>query len=263
MSINGRTKLIPIIGDPVDDVASPPAINARLSELGLDTVMVPFHVPPKALEAFWQLLRESESFIGCSITFPHKRAAFAISDTLTERAHRLGAVNTLRRNPDGTLYGDATDGLALVKAFEDTRVALKGRSVHIVGSGGGAGRAIVDAFCAAGVSTLRLDDINRPRAEETERIVRTAWPDVSISSNIDGDILIDATANGKSLNQVDLFSETALRNCVAACDIAGRHDTSQFLDQARRQGKVTIDARQMGEGQVEAQLGVWLDRKDA
>jgi len=77
VSISGRTKLFVIIGDPVAGVVSPPAINAWFKANGVD--------------------------------YPHKQSAYAQVDTMTARATRLGALNTVRREADGSLCGDATD----------------------------------------------------------------------------------------------------------------------------------------------------------
>lgn len=257
--ITGRTQTVMIIGDPVETVASPPAINARFAELGLDARMIPLHIPSRVLHSFWEVLRGSDSMIGCSITYPYKREAFSICDICTDRARRLGVVNTVRRDAGGILCGDATDGVALVKSIEEAGINLEGRAAHVIGAGGGAGRAIVDAFCEAGVTALRLDDINQTRIDETKQIICSAWPTVSIDDRVHGDILVDATANGKSLNQVKLFFEPSVQNCIAACDIAGLQNASQFLAEANKLGKSAIDARDMGRGQVDAQLAFWFD----
>ena len=55
--------------------------------------MVPMDVPAASLKAFWDLLRNSANMIGCSVTYPHKQAAFDAIDDCTPRAARLKAVN--------------------------------------------------------------------------------------------------------------------------------------------------------------------------
>lgn len=258
MDITGHTKFIPLVGDPVEGVVSPPAINAKLAELGVDARMLPLHLPPGNRDAFWQLLRSSESLIGCSVTYPHKQAAFGVTDRKSDRARRLKAVNTLRRNPDGTFFGDATDGLALVKAIEEAGITLAGRSAHVIGAGGGAGRAIVDAFCDAGVCALRLSETCDERLHDTVRMVRSAWPDVSLTEAASIEVLVDATPNGKSANQARHFSNDQIAACELACDIAGPKASSEFLMRAALHGIPTIDAAEMGRKQVVAQLSVWL-----
>lgn len=46
---------------------------------------------------------------------PFKEEAYRLVDSLTPRAQRAGAVNTLSKLADGTLQGDNTDGAGLVR----------------------------------------------------------------------------------------------------------------------------------------------------
>ena len=254
METSGKTKLFPIVGDPVDGVVSPPAINAWLSARNIDAKMVPMNIPAQSIDAFWDLLRTSETFLGCSVTYPHKQAAFAQVDTRTDRAARLGALNTVRRNHDGSLSGDATDGIALVQAITDKLASLAGRTAHVIGAGGGAGLAIVDAFCEAGITGLVVDDMDAAKQVKAIELIAEYWPDVSVSIDQRADILVDATPNGKSVNATSLFTEDTIKKCEVVCDIAGNLRTSQLLTTSEHVGKTIIEAQEMGQGQVEAQM---------
>ena len=57
---------------------------------------------------------------GLNVTVPHKQAALPLCDSLTPRARRAGAVNTLARGDDGKLLGDNTDGAGLVRDLVST-----------------------------------------------------------------------------------------------------------------------------------------------
>lgn len=254
METSGKTKLFPIVGDPVDGVVSPPAINAWLSARNIDAKMVPMNIPAQSIDAFWDLLRTSETFLGCSVTYPHKQAAFAQVDTRTDRAARLGALNTVRRNPNGSLSGDATDGIALVQAITNKLASLAGRTAHVIGAGGGAGLAIVDAFCEAGITGLVVDDMDAAKQVKAIELIAEYWPDVSVSIDQRADILVDATPNGKSVNATSLFTEDTIKKCEVVCDIAGNLRTSQLLTTSEHVGKTIIEAQEMGQGQVEAQM---------
>ena len=116
MQITGKTKVLPIIGHPISGVFSPRAFNFSFQERGLDVVMVPMDVPVTGVKGLWELLRASSNMIGCSVTYPHKQAAFAAMDDCTQRAARLKAVNTVRCE-NSQLIGDATDGLAMCAAI--------------------------------------------------------------------------------------------------------------------------------------------------
>lgn len=74
---------------------------------------------------------------GCNITVPFKLDAFAFAQELSGRAKRAGAVNTLALQADGTLYGDNTDGVGLVRDItENLGWQLSERRVLILGAGG-------------------------------------------------------------------------------------------------------------------------------
>ena len=130
MQLTGKTKILPIIGDPVGAVVSPPRANSWFAEREIDAVMTPLEIPASVLHSFWNLLRFSGTFLGCSVTCPHKQAAFAAVDRRTARAGRLAAPNRIRRDAEGSLSGEATDGLALCTAIVEAGLTLSGRSAR-------------------------------------------------------------------------------------------------------------------------------------
>ncbi|WP_346795708.1 shikimate dehydrogenase [Halomonas sp. Bachu 37] len=73
---------------------------------------------------------------GANVTVPFKQEAFALCDTLSHRALRAGAVNTLIVGGNGRTYGDNTDGMGLVRDLAYHRVAVKDARILVVGAGG-------------------------------------------------------------------------------------------------------------------------------
>lgn len=74
---------------------------------------------------------------GCNVTVPFKLDAFAFAQELSGRARRAGAVNTLALQSDGTVYGDNTDGVGLVRDMtENLGWQLAERRLLILGAGG-------------------------------------------------------------------------------------------------------------------------------
>ena len=263
MNISGRTKLFPIIGDPVAGVVSPPAVNAWFEANAVDACMMPLNIPASYITGFWDMLRASNTFLGCSITYPHKQSAYAQVDTMTERATRLGALNTVRRADDGSLCGDATDGTALSQAAGQAGARVNGACIHITGAGGGAGRAIIDALCDAGAAKIILEDTDAARLAQTMALVEQFWPNTSIGDKGPADILIDATPNGKNANAAPLFAPEVVSGCKAICDIAGQHGQSQLLNTAKQMKKIAIDASDMGYCQVQAQMAFLFQNQTA
>ena len=74
---------------------------------------------------------------GLNVTVPFKREAWELVNELSVRAQRAGAVNTIMMRADGTLFGDNTDGVGLIRDMRDNSgVTLSGKHVLILGAGG-------------------------------------------------------------------------------------------------------------------------------
>jgi len=254
MHITGKTKVLPIIGHPVSGVFSPRAFNFSFQERGLDVVMVPVDVPVTGVKGLWELLRASSNMIGCSVTYPHKQAAFAAMDDCTQRAARLKAVNTVRCE-NGQLIGDATDGLAMCAAIDATGTPINNGVAHVLGAGGGAGIAIVDALCERGISELVLRETNYDRAQSIRNLLGQFWPDVIVSKvTKPGAILINATTLGKSPEDVLPFDEEDIKRAALICDVVTHETATRLCTAAETSGKPTVSGQKMGQCQLDVQL---------
>ena len=65
-----------------------------------------FEIPKEDLDAFLR----SDRWDGLNVTIPYKKAVVPYCAELSEAAAKLQSVNTIVRRPDGTLYGDNTEG---------------------------------------------------------------------------------------------------------------------------------------------------------
>lgn len=78
-----------------------------------------------------------QGIAGLNVTVPHKIGAANLCDETSPGARHAGAVNTLVRRADGSVFGDSTDGAGLV--YDLTRnlgVSIKDATILIVGAGG-------------------------------------------------------------------------------------------------------------------------------
>jgi len=74
---------------------------------------------------------------GLNVTVPFKRDAWRLMDERSECAALAGAVNTIVIRDDGTLYGDNTDGIGMVRDIkENLGVTIEGKKVLVLGAGG-------------------------------------------------------------------------------------------------------------------------------
>ena len=255
MEITGKTKFFPIIGRPVSEVFSPPAYNRWFRVNKVDCRMLALDLSVQDVSPFLSLVRMSPSFIGCSVTYPCKQAAFLQVDNLTTRASRIGAVNTVRREGKNGLSGDATDGLAIVEAIETCGGSIKGNSAIVLGAGGGAGRAIVDALCESGISRLQLLDIDKERLQATMNSIAQHWPEVSVSARQDKvDILVNATTLGKSDEDSMPFDKEQILGANMVCDVVTRKRDTRLINLAQGLGCATVTGTDMGIGQLKPQL---------
>jgi shikimate dehydrogenase len=152
-----------VIGHPVAHSASPQMHQAALDAAGIDARYIRLDVEPgqvaDALRRMQQL-----GFIGCNVTVPHKLEVMAACDEIDPAASALGAVNTIRFEPDGRIRGCNTDAPGFRCAVEEAfGQPLARQRVLIVGAGGGAGQAVAMACLLAGVRELVL--VNRTVAK--------------------------------------------------------------------------------------------------
>ena len=74
---------------------------------------------------------------GLNITAPFKQDAYSYAALLSQRARRAGAVNTLTLQEDGTISGDTTDGVGLVRDMrQNLGWQIRGKRVLLLGAGG-------------------------------------------------------------------------------------------------------------------------------
>ena len=106
------------------------SFSPRLHGLLADYAYELFEVEPEALERF---LRDG-SFDGLSVTIPYKMAVMPFCE-LTDRAKKIGAVNTITRS-DGRLIGDNTDYDGFSWLLDRNGGIRAGEKALVLGSGG-------------------------------------------------------------------------------------------------------------------------------
>jgi shikimate dehydrogenase len=142
MDINAHTQFCGVIGNPVEHSLSPAIHNAAFQKLGLNFLYLAFRV--EAIGDAIKGLRALGNFRGASVTIPHKVAVVPFLDSIEPTARHIGAINTIVA-VGGVLTGYNTDATGALRALREGSVALKGRRVVMLGSGGAA-RAIAFAL---------------------------------------------------------------------------------------------------------------------
>lgn len=137
-----------VIGYPARHSLSPRIHTAFAQATGAELGYEAIDVAPAVLRERVQRLHD-DGFLGLNVTLPHKQAAVALAEELSDRARRAGAVNTLIRTADGW-RADNTDGAGLLRDLQDNlRVSPAHQRMVILGAGGAA-RGILGPLLAAG-----------------------------------------------------------------------------------------------------------------
>jgi len=151
-----------VLGWPVAHSASPRMHQPALDANGIDVRYIRLEVVPGQLALALDRMR-ALGFIGCNVTVPHKLAALEHCGEVHPDARTLGAVNTVRFDPD-TTRGFNTDGPGFARAIETQfGMPLAGLAIAIAGAGGGAGQAIATQCVLSGAARLVL--VNRSPAK--------------------------------------------------------------------------------------------------
>ena len=111
-----------------------PQIHAMLGSYGYAL----FEKEPEALEDFLK----NGDFTGLNVTIPYKKDVIPFLDELSDRAKRLGAVNTIVRKPDGRLIGHNTDYFGFETMLADSGIDMQGKKALVCGSGGASNTAV-------------------------------------------------------------------------------------------------------------------------
>jgi shikimate dehydrogenase len=177
LTIGGATRLVGLIGDPVEHSLSPLVQNVAFAAVALDWAYVPLPVKRERLEEAVAGL-EALGFAGANVTIPHKTAVVGYCDELDDVAARAGSVNTLVVR-DGRVLGSSTDGPAVVGLVEAERAR-----VLVLGAGGGA-QAVATSLGDAGAESITVAARDAERAHALAVRLRTLFPESEISAESD------------------------------------------------------------------------------
>ncbi len=134
--LTSKTKVLCIIGDPIEHSMSVTMHNAAMQNIGLDYVYVAFNVLQNDLSNAISGIR-SLKIKGASVTIPHKISVMKYLDKIEPMAENIGAINTIK-NEDGILIGRNTDGEGFLKSIKESGYNLKNKKIVLFGAGGGA-----------------------------------------------------------------------------------------------------------------------------
>ena len=124
-----------------------PAIHAMLGEYEYGL----FEKEPQELEDFLR----SGDYRGLNVTIPYKKAVLPFLDRVDDAASRLGNVNTIVREADGSLTGHNTDYFGFSELLGFSGLSVAGKKVLVLGTGG-ASLTVTAVLEDAGAQVVRI-----------------------------------------------------------------------------------------------------------
>ncbi len=257
-------KLFAVFGNPIGHSKSPQIHTMFAEQFGFDieyrAIKAPLDGFADAVSAF-----RDEGAGGCNITVPFKQEAWQLADNRSGRAELAGAVNTFRFEDDGTIFGENTDGVGLLRDLTlNLDLTIHNKTILVVGAGG-AVRGILGPLIEQAPKKLMLANRTVAKAVELAKIFSTIGPIEPCGfeelKDERFDIVINGTAAGLSGNVPplpgEIFSEHAL-----AYDLMYSSEPTAFMQWAKAHGAGRVsDGLGMLVEQAAESFSIWLGER--
>lgn len=216
MKIDGKTRLIGLIGNPVEHTLSPVIHNGISERMQCASVYMPFKVEEmglmEAVRGAYEL-----NILGMNVTVPHKNQVMECLVDIDEAAKQIGAVNTLVRVDSLKGYkGFNTDMLGLRRQIIEDGISLKDKTVVILGAGGAA-KAVVYMCLLEQANTIYL--LNRTK-EKADIIAESM-------NEIAADMFLDVGGNTDTEKKADSDAKKEGYHPVVPMALADYHKISE------------------------------------
>ena len=165
MHVDGSTKVLAVIGDPIEHTLSPMIHQIFIDSRGDNYAYIPYRVKSENLESAiqgaWSL-----GIQGINVTIPHKKEVMQYVCELDTSAQLAGAANTLKWTSRG-YKGYNTDVDGFMKLLKLYQIPIKDRKVLILGAGGAAHSALAVTYLMGAAEIV----IYNRTAERAEKLV--------------------------------------------------------------------------------------------
>ncbi len=200
---------------------------------------------------------------GFNVTLPFKLEAYHLATERSDRAQIAKSVNTVLIKPDGTLFGDNTDGMGLINdIIKNLNYSLSHKKILIIGAGG-AVRGILQPLLSHSPKELII--VNRT-LKNAEQLAHEFKPFGNIKSgeflnleNLNFDVVIDGTSFNSHLSFPDSLSLSENSLCY---DLKYSNQPTSFMQWALSKGATQVtDGLGMLVEQAAEAFNVWTSKK--
>ena len=268
MKINGATKIVGLIGYPIEHTLSPVMHNRAFEYLDLNYVYLAFPVRESNLKEALKGL-SALGMVGVNVTLPYKEKVCEYLDEVTKEAKLTRAVNTIQVKGN-SLIGHNTDGKGFVISLtQRTGINLEGKRVVIIGAGGGS-RAVSIQLAQEGVARIILSDTIFDKARKLTTHLKKNIPQAEVSAARkegleraikEADILINATPVGMRPDDPLPINPKLLHPNLLVYDLIYNPPQTKLLTEAKKAGAKTLNGMGMLLHQGALAFTIWTGRE--
>lgn len=260
--VGAGTRVLALLGNPVDHSLSPVVQNAAFRSARVDGVYVALRCGDDDLAPLLRGVARAGG--GGNVTLPHKERAAAVVDAPSDAVRRTGACNTFWLDDD-TIRGDNTD----VEGFRRAASTLlhgtvEGASVLLLGAGGAA-RAVLVALMEDGAEGITILNRTVERARAVAR--RIGGDRTRVAEGADSvrggefDLVVNATRLGLGPDDPDPVELESLGRVGGVMDLVYGPSGTRFVRRARARGLPAADGGEMLVQQGAAAFERWWGRE--
>ncbi|MBQ8808020.1 MAG: hypothetical protein IJZ81_01785 [Clostridia bacterium] len=195
----------------------------------------------ESLREFFQ----KREFDGLNVTIPYKKAVMEFLDEISEKAQRIGAVNTVT-NKGGRLCGYNTDYYGFCYEIKESGADIKGKDAVVLGNGGAA-KTVICVLEDLGAKSVRVVNSTQLRSGDVQKY-------------LDAQIVVNATPVGMYPNTgtavVDINKFT---KCEAVLDLIYNPAKTQLILDAEKMGIKTANGLGMLVAQAKKACEIFTD----
>lgn len=238
--IDGNTRLLGLMGYPVEHTYSPQMHNYISQVYGRNYAYTALSVRPEALADAMRGLA-ALNFAGVNVTAPHKVNVMRYLDEIDNAARMYGSVNTVKIE-NGRLYGYNTDADGFYLSLINGGVQIKDRDLLIFGAGGAA-RPICIKFALEGAKSITVLNRTQKNADSLAQYVRDVCGYDILTKRVHNhyDVVINTTSAGMepNVNSCPTDDFSFVDKNTAAADMIYNPPQTVFLKKMIQHGAYT------------------------
>jgi shikimate dehydrogenase len=242
MNLSHPESKFAVIGHPVDHSMSPFIHKAFAKQWSANLDYQAIEIVADQLAAGLAKLA-SNGVYGLNVTLPHKQSVLAFCHSLSERATRAQAVNTLTLK-DGAWHGDNTDGVGLVDDLTQRHgIDLRGRRTLLLGAGGAA-FGVAPSLLDTGIDELMICNRSPDKVDllidalgQPDHVHSRYWEDLDSLGHFD--LIINATSAGRHTQALKLPFNLCADHTVCV-DLSYGRSAIDFKAWAKASGSGTV-----------------------